>query len=92
MMGRFGHLCKPAVAISTRPNLGTSAIVTTFWHPFADMAALEATGSVTLVRGEGSHVWDTQGNRYLDATAGLWFRRTASLRNCMNAAVPTACR
>ena len=73
MMGRFGHLCKPAVAISTRPNLGTSAIVTTFWHPFADMAALEATGSVTLVRGEGSHVWDTQGNRYLDATAGLWF-------------------
>jgi len=73
MMGRFGHLCKPVVATSTRTNLGTSAIVTTFWHPFADMAALEATGSLTVVRGEGSHVWDTQGKRYLDATAGLWF-------------------
>ena len=47
--------------------------MTTFWHPFADMAALEATGSLTIVRGEGSHVWDTEGNRYLDATAGLWF-------------------
>ncbi len=37
------------------------------------MAAIEAAGELTLVRGEGSHVWDTQGSRYLDATAGLWF-------------------
>jgi len=47
--------------------------MTTFWHPFADMAALEAGGELTLVRGEGSHVWDVSGQRYLDATAGLWF-------------------
>ena len=47
--------------------------MTTFWHPFADMAALEAGGELTIVRGEGSHVWDTSGTRYLDATAGLWF-------------------
>ncbi|HJX07879.1 MAG TPA: aminotransferase class III-fold pyridoxal phosphate-dependent enzyme, partial [Actinomycetota bacterium] len=47
--------------------------MTTFWHPFADMAALESAGELTLVRGEGSHVWDTGGGRYLDATAGLWF-------------------
>jgi len=47
--------------------------MTTYWHPFADMAALQAAGELTLARGEGSHVWDTQGNRYLDATAGLWF-------------------
>ena len=26
-----------------------------------------------LSRGEGCRVWDTQGNEYLDATAGLWF-------------------
>src|SRR5436853_5341787 len=54
-------------------DLGTSAVMTTFWHPFADMAALEAGGELTLVRGEGSHVWDVSGQRYLDATAGLWF-------------------
>jgi adenosylmethionine-8-amino-7-oxononanoate aminotransferase len=47
--------------------------MTTFWHPFADMAALESAGELTLVRGEGSHVWDADGRRYLDATAGLWF-------------------
>jgi putrescine---pyruvate transaminase len=47
--------------------------MTTYWHPFADMAAVQAAGELTLARGEGSHVWDTQGNRYLDATAGLWF-------------------
>jgi putrescine aminotransferase len=47
--------------------------MTTYWHPFADMATIEATGELTLVKGEGSHVWDTQGRRYLDATAGLWF-------------------
>jgi adenosylmethionine-8-amino-7-oxononanoate aminotransferase len=47
--------------------------MTSFWHPFADMAAIEATGETTIVRGRGSHVWDADGNRYLDATAGLWF-------------------
>jgi putrescine aminotransferase len=47
--------------------------MTSFWHPFAAMAAVEATGALTLVRGEGSYVWDAQGTRYVDATAGLWF-------------------
>jgi adenosylmethionine-8-amino-7-oxononanoate aminotransferase len=28
---------------------------------------------LVLVRGEGSRVWDADGNEYLDATAGLWF-------------------
>ncbi|MEA2551105.1 MAG: putrescine---pyruvate transaminase, partial [Actinomycetota bacterium] len=43
------------------------------WHPFADMAALQVGGELILARGEGSQVWDEAGNRYLDATAGLWF-------------------
>ena len=47
--------------------------MTSFWHPFADMAAIEAAGETTIVRGRGSHIWDAEGNRYLDATAGLWF-------------------
>jgi putrescine---pyruvate transaminase len=47
--------------------------MTSFWHPFADMAAIEAAGETTIVRGRGSYVWDAEGNRYLDATAGLWF-------------------
>ncbi len=47
--------------------------MTTIWHPFADMATLESVGELTLARGDGSHVWDVNGTRYLDATAGLWF-------------------
>jgi len=46
---------------------------THFWHPFADMAAVTANGELVLARGEGAHVWDESGRRYLDATAGLWF-------------------
>ena len=44
-----------------------------FWHGFADMAAVQRSGELMLERGEGAHVWDADGNRYLDATAGLWF-------------------
>ena len=44
-----------------------------FWHPFADMAAIVADGELVLERGDGCYVWDTEGRRYLDATASLWY-------------------
>ncbi len=44
-----------------------------FWHPFSDMAAVERGGDFVIARGEGACVFDADGNRYLDATAGLWF-------------------
>ena len=44
-----------------------------FWHSFADMAAVESGGELVIDRGEGVHVWDEQGRRYLDATASLWY-------------------
>jgi adenosylmethionine-8-amino-7-oxononanoate aminotransferase len=44
-----------------------------FWHSFADMFAIEAGGELVLDRGEGVHVWDEDGRRYIDATAGLWY-------------------
>ncbi len=47
--------------------------MTNFWHAFADMHAVSAKGPFVLERGEGVHVWDEAGTRYLDATAGLWF-------------------
>jgi putrescine aminotransferase len=43
------------------------------WHPFSDMGAVEASGEFVIERGHGAHVVDADGNRYLDATAGLWF-------------------
>ena len=44
---------------------------TRFWHPFADMAAVRRSAT-TIVRGDGTTVWDADGNRYFDGTASLW--------------------
>jgi putrescine---pyruvate transaminase len=41
-------------------------------HPFNDNAALAARGTRILTRGEGAYVWDADGNKLLDAFAGLW--------------------
>lgn len=41
-------------------------------HPFSDNAALAAKGTRVLTRGEGVYVWDAEGNKLLDAFAGLW--------------------
>lgn len=44
-----------------------------FWHPFADMAAVSREGELVIERGEGAYVFDQSGRRYLDATAALWY-------------------
>ncbi|MYU22598.1 aminotransferase class III-fold pyridoxal phosphate-dependent enzyme [Streptomyces sp. SID8352] len=53
------------------------------WNGFADMAQVQRTGMLSLDRGEGVHVWDVQGRRYLDATAGLWFANVGHGRECI---------
>jgi adenosylmethionine-8-amino-7-oxononanoate aminotransferase len=45
---------------------------TRLWHPFADMAAVRGA-EVVIERGEGVWVFDTEGRRYLDGTAALWY-------------------
>ncbi|MFF0814058.1 aspartate aminotransferase family protein [Rhodococcus sp. NPDC003318] len=37
------------------------------------MGAVRRDGAFVVSRGEGAYIWDAQGTRYLDATAGLWF-------------------
>lgn len=41
-------------------------------HPFNDNAALAKRGTRILTKGEGCYVWDAEGNKLLDAFAGLW--------------------
>ncbi len=43
------------------------------WHGFADMGAVSSNGPFVVSRGDGAYIWDREGNKYLDATAGLWF-------------------
>ncbi len=46
--------------------------MSSLWHAFADMSVVQNHRFV-VVRGEGCHVYDQSGTRFLDATAGLWF-------------------
>lgn len=41
-------------------------------HPATDFVAHEASGPLVMSHGEGVHVFDTQGRRYLEGMAGLW--------------------
>jgi putrescine aminotransferase len=43
-----------------------------FWNPMANMGAIREK-AITIVRGEGSTVWDGEGNALLDVSAALWF-------------------
>lgn len=47
--------------------------MTDFWHPFASMGAVEASGELTIVRGEGAYVFDDRGRRLFDSSGALWF-------------------
>jgi adenosylmethionine-8-amino-7-oxononanoate aminotransferase len=46
--------------------------MTKFWHGFADMHTV-ASAEVVMRSAEGVWLEDTAGNRYLDATAALWY-------------------
>ena len=50
----------------------TAASGTALWNPFANMSTL-AGHAITIVRGEGSTVYDADGRAYLDALASLWY-------------------
>src|SRR5439155_22380489 len=41
-------------------------------HPYTQLRQLEREGPLVIVRGDGVHVIDEQGRRYIDGMAGLW--------------------
>ncbi len=43
-----------------------------FIHPYTDYATFKEEGSHIISEGEGIYLTDADGNRYLDAIAGLW--------------------
>lgn len=61
--------------------------MTSLWHPFSDMHAVESGGEFLLARGEGTRLWDVDGREYLDATAGLWFTNVGHGRTEIGEAV-----
>lgn len=57
---------------------------TAFLHPFAKPTA---TDFITIVRGEGSVVWDSTGKSYIDAMGSLWYNAVGHGRTEINDAV-----
>ena len=43
-----------------------------FIHPFTDFAAWKTEGALVMAESEGAYVYDSDGQRYLDAQGGLW--------------------
>jgi 4-aminobutyrate--pyruvate transaminase len=52
-------------------NLATRD-VETLVHPYINLASFRETGPLVIERGEGVHVYDSDGKRYIEAMAGLW--------------------
>ena len=41
-------------------------------HPRTNLKRHATNGPFILAKGDGVHIWDTDGNQYIDAAAGLW--------------------
>jgi putrescine---pyruvate transaminase len=63
-----------------------TTMTTSFWHPFADMGAVSQS-ELVIERGEGVYVFDTDGRRYLDGTASLWYANLGHGRSDITRAV-----
>jgi putrescine aminotransferase len=59
---------------------------TRLWHPFADMGTVRHR-ELVIERGEDVWVWDSEGRRYLDATASLWYANVGHGRPEIAAAI-----
>lgn len=43
-----------------------------YLHPFTDTQALATRGARVITRAEGIYIWDSEGQKILDAMSGLW--------------------
>src|SRR6516225_5708441 len=59
---------------------------TDFWHPFADMSAVRSAEFI-VDRADDVWVWDSDGRRYLDGTASLWYANVGHGRREIAAAI-----
>jgi putrescine aminotransferase len=43
-----------------------------YYHPFTDHKALAAKGARIITKADGIYIWDSKGEKVLDAMSGLW--------------------
>lgn len=57
------------------------------WHPFTQMRDWENEAPIVIVKGEGSWLIDSDGNRYLDGVASMWTNVHGHCRTELNDAL-----
>jgi len=58
--------------MNIKPNSLHHSDTTTMLHPYTDARLHETQGPMIIDRGQGVHLWDTEGKKYIDGLAGLW--------------------
>ncbi|MBK5928032.1 aspartate aminotransferase family protein [Rhodobaculum claviforme] len=58
--------------MDTLPNSPEARDIEYHMHPYTNARRHQEVGPMVLDRGEGVHVFDSAGNRYIEAMAGLW--------------------
>lgn len=57
------------------------------WHPFTQMKAYRGEKPLIIERGEGSYLYDVEGNKYLDGYSSLWVNVHGHSHPKLNAAL-----
>lgn len=61
-----------STATLAEPNSPEARDIRYALHGYTNARLHEQVGPLVIDRGEGVHVWDTDGKRYIEAMAGLW--------------------
>jgi 4-aminobutyrate---pyruvate transaminase len=62
----------PTTTTASRSNSLAAADVAITLHPFTNARLHEQKGPLVMERGDGIHVYDTNGKQYIESFAGLW--------------------
>jgi 4-aminobutyrate--pyruvate transaminase len=54
------------------PNSLEARDIASLVHPYTNLAKHAEAGPLVIDRGQGIHVWDTDGKQYIEGVAGLW--------------------
>ena len=55
-----------------KPNSYATMDAENHFHPYSNARRIEKQGPMIISEGKGIYVWDDDGNKYLEAMAGLW--------------------
>ncbi|WP_428775109.1 aminotransferase [Vibrio sp.] len=58
-----------------------------FLHPFHSFDTITEEGALPIAKAEGAYIWDTDGNKYLDAVGGMWCNNVGAGRKDMAEAI-----